>query len=140
MKYPPFYEKFLTRLGELMATDFSTQAIVDKVNTRIGELMPEMEQHTSSWDARIRQWLNEGTDTLPAKSLEKMVKDEVFSMKKWKNDLNSFIKYAEERPLKLIQYFMDDGYDHSMNLSEEQVKKYFSDAIQVIYDYKESKK
>ena len=53
MKYPPFRAKFLSRLGELMGTDFTTQAIVGKVNERINELMPEMDMHMAQWQGIV---------------------------------------------------------------------------------------
>ncbi|MBO4367182.1 MAG: lamin tail domain-containing protein, partial [Clostridia bacterium] len=42
MKNATFKDRFLTRLGELMATDFTTANIKAKVNERIAVLLPEM--------------------------------------------------------------------------------------------------
>lgn len=136
MKNSTFRAMFLKRLGELMATDFTTQAIVDKVNARVNELMPEMDEHMSGWQNIVSGWLSNGTDTLPESVLSKYT----FDMDKWKAELSRFIDYAEERPTKMIQYMQDTSKNYSMAVTKEELNLYFADAIQAIYDYKESKK
>ncbi|MBQ4085815.1 MAG: lamin tail domain-containing protein [Clostridia bacterium] len=136
MKNDTFRAMFLKRLGELMATDFTTQAIVDKVNARINELMPEMANHMPGWQNIVNGWLANNVDTLPASVLSKYT----FDMDKWKSELSRFIDYAEERPTKMIQYMQDSSKDYSMAVTKEELNLYFADAIQAIYDYKEAKK
>ena len=136
MKNDTFRAMFLKRLGELMATDFTTQAIVDKVNARVNALMPEMDEHMSGWQNIVSGWLSNGADTLPASVLSKYT----FDMDKWKAELSRFIDYAEERPTKMIQYMQDTSKNYSMAVTKEELNLYFADAIQAIYDYKESKK
>ncbi len=136
MDYEPFYDKFLTRLGELMSTDLTTQNVINKVNERIDILMPEMEQHMAEWQAIVDGWIADGVDTLPVKNV--LDKYE-FDMAKWKSELNRFIKYAEERPAKLMQYLTNERNDHFYPLTKEQMQKYFSGAMQAIEDYKDSK-
>ncbi|MDO4741087.1 MAG: lamin tail domain-containing protein, partial [Eubacteriales bacterium] len=136
MKNDTFRAMFLERLGELMATDFTTQAIVDKVNERIGELMPEMEQHMAGWQNIVNGWLSEGVDTLPRSVLQKYN----FDMDKWKSELSRFIDYAEERPTKMFQYLQDSSKDYSMAVTKDELNRYFTEAMQAIYDYEEAKK
>jgi len=136
MKYPEFRAKFLSRLGELMATDFTTQAIVGKVNERVNLLMPEMDMHMTQWQGIVDGWLADGVDALPTGVLQKYN----FDMAKWKSELNSFIKYAEERPTKMLQYMQDSSKDYSMAVTKEELNLYFSDAMQAVYDYRESQK
>jgi len=136
MKNDTFRAMFLKRLGELMATDFTTQAIVDKVNARINELMPEMANHMPGWQNIVNGWIANNVDTLPASVLSKYT----FDMDKWKSELSRFIDYAEERPTKMIQYMQDSSKDYSMAVTKEELNLYFADAIQAIYDYKEAKK
>ena len=56
-----------------------------------------------------------------------------YTMQKWQNEIGEMVKYAEERPKKLIQYFSGRGIDGSkIKLTDEQMMHYFGDAIALI--------
>ena len=53
----------------------------------------------------------------------------------WRSELRRFTRYAEDRPLKLLKYFQK-----ALNLSNDEMKAYFTDAYEAIKAYKASKK
>ena len=61
-------------------------------------------------------------------------------MAKWKKELGDFIDYAEERPTLMIKYLQDSGKNYSMAVTKDELNLYFTDAMQAIYDYRESQK
>lgn len=135
MKNSTFRAMFLKRLGELMATDLTTQNLLDKVNARIAVLMPEMQMHMDGWQEIINGWIANNVETLPSNVLSKYQ----FNMSVWKDELNRFIDYGKERPTKMIQYLRarnSDGY--GIAVTDEELDLYFSGAIQAIKDYKDS--
>lgn len=135
MKNDTFYDMFLTRLGELMATDLTTQNLLNKVNERISVLMPEMSRHMESWQNIVNGWLAGDVEVLPETVLDKYN----FDMAKWKSALSYFIDYAESRPTKMIQYLTNEKNTVFEPLTDAQLEKYFSGAIQAIKDYKAGK-
>ena len=93
---------FLTRMGELLATTFSTENVLQKIRERYDILLPEMEMHCQRWGWKLSTWQRYG---------------------------NNMVKYAETRPAKLIGYFKE-----TLNLTEDQMQKYFGAAIAKIYE------
>lgn len=135
MKNTTFRDMFWTRLGEMMATDLTTQNVLDKMNTRIQELMPEMEMHCTGWNNIIQGWLSSDLNVLP----DRVLRNYNFSMSTWKAEINSMIKYAEERPRKLVMEYLTHEKSPLVNLTSEERQKYFSAAAQAIQEYENSK-
>ena len=80
MKNDKVRDYFLTRMGELLATTFSTENVLAKIQERYDILLPEMEMHCERWDWSLSSWRNYG---------------------------NKMVSYARERPAKLIAYFQE---------------------------------
>ena len=78
MKNEKMRDYFLTRMGELLATTFSTENVTRKIEERVRILQPEMEQHCARWGWKTSRW-------------EKYVRH--------------MANYAKNRPMKLIGYF-----------------------------------
>lgn len=75
MNNPTFYDRFLTYMGDMLATEWVTSKIVEKIETRYQQLLPEMPmqferwgQSQSSFDARVAE-LVEYAGTRPRKLL-----------------------------------------------------------------------
>ncbi len=71
---------FLTRMGELLATTFSTENVLQKIRERYDILLPEMEMHCQRWGWKLSTWQRYG---------------------------NNMVNAAETRPAKLIGYFKE---------------------------------
>ena len=110
MKNPRFRDEFLTYMGELMSTTCTTRYIYDATMARYEELLPEMEAHCAAWG----EYMNG------------------YSVNKFTNDTKSFLKYAYQRPTKLLGYFQS-----SMNLTDAEMQKYFSGAFEAIAEFEE---
>lgn len=106
MKNPRFRDEFLTYFGEQMATTFSTQNIYDKVMARHALLEPELEKNAERWDIPVS---------------------------KYTSAVKYFLKYALERPTKLLGYFQG-----ALNLSEADMQKYFGAAYEEIQRFNNS--
>ena len=78
MKNAGIRDYFLTRMGELLATTFSTENVVQKIRERYDILLPEMEMHCQRWGWKLSTWQRYGSN---------------------------MVKYAQTRPAKLIGYF-----------------------------------
>ncbi len=50
MKNPVCKDQFLTYFAEKLATDWSAESVLGKIETRLQELEPELEQHLARWD------------------------------------------------------------------------------------------
>lgn len=105
MKNPQFRDEFLTYMGQQMATTFSTQNVVSKIQERYLILKPLLEDQLNRW----------GT-----------------SWEKYEKELKFLVNYAEERPMKLMEYFSKTEY---LNLTEEEMYQYFGDALEVAKSY-----
>ena len=125
-----FRDRFLTRMGQLMATDLTTRNIVDKMNARIQELMPEMDMHISVWKERVDTWKASGSKILGITALNGYK----FSMSQWKSEIQRMISYAETRPARLLEWTQK-----ALKLSNSQMQYYFGGAYAAIEAYNASK-
>lgn len=57
-------EWFLTRFGELLATDMSSEAVLGKIQEVYNDLSPEMPLHCARWDWSLSSWQNAGEDLI----------------------------------------------------------------------------
>ena len=105
MKNPRFRDEFLTYMGEQMATTFSTQSVVGRIRERYEILEPLLDDQLNRWD---------------------------ISWKRYEEELDYLINYAEERPMKLLGYFAGTEY---LSLTDEQMYHYFGDALEVAKSY-----
>lgn len=105
MKNPRFRDEFLTHMGQEMATTFSTENVVNMIRERYEILEPLLDEQLARWDT---------------------------PRSKFEQHLKTFITYAEERPMKLLGYFSKT--DH-LNLTEEEMYKYFGEALEVAKSY-----
>ena len=62
MKNASVRDWFLTRFGELLATDLSKEAVLGKIQEVYTDLAPEMELHCKRWDWSVSSWKNNGED------------------------------------------------------------------------------
>ena len=97
MKNARVRDYFLTRMGELLATTLSTESVTQRIMERSRALLPEMERNCARWGWSLSTWKRFGT---------------------------KMVRFAEERPLKLIGYFQK-----SMGLSDQEMQKYFGAAV-----------
>ena len=80
MKNPTFYDRFLTYIGKMMATQWTSQKILAKIMTRYEQLQPELERQFARWNQ---------------------------SQEEFSEEMNKLISYTMERPTKLIGYFRE---------------------------------
>ena len=80
MKNPDVQDRFLTILGNLMATNFSTENVIAKIDERYNLLKPEMEMHQARWG---------------------------LSMATWEKEVERLREYARTRPGLLLGYIQD---------------------------------
>lgn len=73
-------DRFLTRMGELLATAFSSENVCGKIMDRYDILRPEMDRHCKRWN---------------------------WSVSKWDKQCKRIYRYATTRPGKLMGYFKD---------------------------------
>lgn len=106
MKNPRFRDEFLTYMGEQMATTFSTQNVLERFGERYAVLQPLLPEQFERWGQTEAQYQKE---------------------------LKMLIEYAQQRPTKLLQYFMGYGVSNSnIALSQEEMTRYFGKALEVI--------
>ena len=91
-------DAFLTRFGELLATTLSSENVVGRIETRYNLIKDEMKRNCERWD-----W-STGT---------------------WNRYVKAMVKYANERPGKLIGYLRD-----AFHLSDAQTRHYFGAAME----------
>ena len=53
---------FLTRFGELLATDLSSSAVLEEIQSVYMALKPEMPYQCARWDWSMSSWQKNGTD------------------------------------------------------------------------------
>ena len=85
MKNAGVQDRFLTILGNLMATNFSTENVLSKIDERYNALLPEMEAQQERWG---------------------------LTMKTWETEVEKLREYARTRPGLLLGY-IQDYYDFS---------------------------
>lgn len=62
MQNPTTRDWFLTRFGQLLATDLSSEAVLAKIEQVYNDLVPEMPLHCQRWDWSMSSWQNGGQD------------------------------------------------------------------------------
>ncbi len=99
MKNNRFADEFMTFLGQKMATTYSYEHLkqmTEEFYTAIAPLMPE---HYERWN---------------------------FSETKHKKEIKVFLRYAEQRPKRMLQFIKYNDY---LPLSQSQFEKYFGDVM-----------
>lgn len=64
MKNATVRDWFLTRFGELLATDLSSEAVLGKIQEVYTDLAPEMSLHCQRWDWSVSSWKKSGEDLI----------------------------------------------------------------------------
>ena len=106
MKNPRFKDEFLTYMGEQMATTFTAEHILGLFQERYAILEPLMSDQLERW----------GQTT-----------------ERFEAEIKALIDYANERPLKMLQYFSGAGIENNnIYLSEEEMKHYFGRALEIV--------
>ena len=80
MKNATFRDRFLTYMGEMMATEWTTEKVIDKIHTRYDELMTEMPRHGNRWG---------------------------MSRSGFESQISELVDYARTRPGRLLEFFQD---------------------------------
>ncbi|MEE1199138.1 MAG: lamin tail domain-containing protein [Christensenellales bacterium] len=101
MKNPKFKDQFLTHLGERMTTVLTTEYILEQMQARYQILEPLLEAHSQRWGLSASQYQTE---------------------------MKRMVQYAQERPMKLLQYIA--GCEQ-LGLSNDELVKYFGKALEV---------
>ena len=99
MKNATFVDRFLTFLGQKMATTYSTDSIKAMVNEFYGAIEPLMPDHYARWD---------------------------FTESKHKSAIREFVRYAEKRPYRMLQFIKYNDY---LPLTQAQMEHYFGDVM-----------
>ncbi len=97
MKNDGLRDRFLTIMGDLLATNFSAQNVAEKIYDRYETLAPDMAAQCARW----------GT-----------------SVSTWSSYVKSMLRYAEQRPEKLIGYLIS-----AFSLTDDEAALYFADAL-----------
>lgn len=106
MKNPRFRDEFLTHMGQRMATTFTTEHMVKLFQERYEILEPLLPEQLARW--------GQGESD-------------------FREELKKLLQYCQERPLKLLQYFMGYGIENNnIYLSEEEMTHYFGDALKIV--------
>lgn len=107
MKNATFADRFLTYLGEKMATTYSSENITCLAHEFYDAIAPLMPEHYARWD---------------------------FTESKHKSEIREFVRYGEKRPKRMLQFLK---YNKYLPLSQAQMERYFGDAmaqVGVTYD------
>ena len=80
MANPQVRDRFLTRFGELLATAFSSESVLARIQERYQKMQPEMPANCERWEWSVGTWTKAG---------------------------NKIIAFAQDRPGKLITYFTE---------------------------------
>jgi len=107
MKNQVFADRFLTFLGDKMATTYSADSIKAMVEEFYGAIEPLMPDHYARWE---------------------------FSESKHRSEIREFVKYAEQRPYRMLQFMKYNTY---LPLSQTQFEHYFGRVMEqlgVTYD------
>ena len=75
-----FRDRFLTYMGEMMATEWTTEKVIDKIHTRYDELMTEMPRHGNRWG---------------------------MSRSGFESQIEELVDYARTRPARLLEFFQE---------------------------------
>ena len=80
MKNATFRDRFLTYMGEMMATEWTTEKVIEKFHTRYDELMTEMPRHGERWG---------------------------MSRSGFESQIEELVDYARTRPARLLEFFQE---------------------------------
>ena len=97
-----FRDRYLTHMGREMATTFTADAIVTKIENFYNVIAPLMPDHYARWD---------------------------FSESQHASGLKAFVNYANSRPYRMLQFLK---YCEYLPLSQAQMEQYFGDAMAVV--------
>ena len=93
-------DKFLHRFDELMVKSWTSDKILNTIDKYYRILLPEIDQHLERWD---------------------------LTRKKFEDEMDVLIEYAEERPLKMLYYIMN-----TYEFNEAEMMSYFADSLAVV--------
>ena len=111
MKNATFADRFLTYLGEKMATTYSADNIAAMTEEFYNAIAPLMPDHYARWD---------------------------FSESEHKSAIREFVRYGNARPGRMLQFIK---YNKYLPLTKEQMEHYFGECMaQVGVTYEEIKK
>ena len=111
MKNATFADRFLTYLGEKMATTYSADSIAAMTEEFYNAIAPIMPEHYARWD---------------------------FSESEHKSAIREFVRYGNARPGRMLQFIK---YNKYLPLTKEQMEHYFGECMaQVGVTYEEIKK
>ena len=103
MKNAQFRDEFLTYFGQQLATTFSTENVLARMQERYQILDPLLDDQFAKWGQ---------------------------SRSNYESAMKVMIQYAQQRPTKIIQYFSGKGVSGSkISMTDEQLQHYFGDAI-----------
>ena len=75
-----FRDRFLTYMGEMMATEWTTEKVLEKFRVRYDELMTEMPRHATRWG---------------------------LSRSRFDREIEELADYARTRPARLLEFFQE---------------------------------
>ncbi len=75
-----FRDRFLTYMGQMMATEWTTEKVIEKFHTRYDELMTEMPRHGERWG---------------------------MSRSGFESQIEELVDYARTRPARLLEFFQE---------------------------------
>jgi len=111
MKNATFVDRFLTHLGQKMATTFSADSLIAMAEEFYNAIKPIMPEHYERWG---------------------------FTESEHKSAIRAFTRYAQSRPGRMLQFIK---YNKYLPLTKEQMEHYFGDCMaQVGVTYEEIKK
>ena len=99
MKNATFVDRFLTYLGEKMATTYSTENITKLAEEFYSAIEPLMPDHYARWE---------------------------FTESEHKAEIRKFLKYAQQRPGRMLQFLKYNDY---LPLTQAQFEQYFGDVM-----------
>ena len=100
MKNATFADRFLTYLGEKMATTYTYENIKRMAEEFYAAIEPLMPEHYARWD---------------------------FTESKHKSEIRKFLRYGEERPMRMLQFIK---YNKYLPLTQQQMEHYFGDVME----------
>ncbi len=99
MKNATFVDRFLTYLGEKMATTYTYENIKRMAEEFYSAIEPLMPEHYARWD---------------------------FTESKHKAEIRKFLRYGEERPMRMLQFIK---YNKYLPLTQQQMEHYFGEVM-----------
>ena len=99
MKNARFVDQFLTFLGEKMATTYSADNIKRMTEEFYNTIAPLMPEHYARWD---------------------------FTQEKHESEIRAFLRYAEQRPYRMLQF---TKYNPYLPLTQAQFEQYFGQVM-----------